>query len=194
MTPKGRTRPLEREIRYLDQDEVRRFFKAIPRDALRDRLLFGLIYRFGLRASEACELPATALDRRRWEITIQGKKNGLRRTYTVPRDLQDLLRRWHPNGATLLSGRQGGLGRVRVWQLFKEYAVLAKLGPEYSVHVLRHSMAVHALDAGLATEDVRDLLRHRKLSTTDVYANLSTRRRSDYLGRLERSDAVVRIR
>ena len=55
-------------------------------------------------------------------------------------------------------------------------------------------MAVHALDAGLATEDVRDLLRHRKLSTTDVYANLSTCRRSDYLGRLERSDAVVRIR
>ena len=71
---------------------------------------------------------------------------------------------------------------------------MAGLGREYSVHALRHSMAVHALDAGLATEDVRDLLRHRKLSTTDVYANLSTRRRSDYLGRLERSDAVVRLR
>ena len=194
MTPKGKTRPVEREIRYLDQDEVRRFFKAIPRVALRDRLLFGLIYRFGLRASEACELPTAALDRRRWEVTIQGKKNGLRRTYTVPRDLQELLRRWHPAGATLLSGRQGGLGRVRVWQLFKQYAGLAGLGREYSVHALRHSMAVHALDAGLATEDVRDLLRHRKLSTTEVYANLSTRRRSDYLGRLERSDAVVRIR
>ena len=80
MTPKGKTRPVEREIRYLDQDKVRRFFKASPRDAQRDRLLFGLIYRFGLRASEACELPAAALDRRRWELTIQGKKNGLRRT------------------------------------------------------------------------------------------------------------------
>ena len=55
----------------LGQDEVRRFFKAIPRDALRDRLLFGLTYRFGPRASEACELPAGALDRTRWEITIQ---------------------------------------------------------------------------------------------------------------------------
>jgi integrase/recombinase XerD len=194
MTPKSKTRPPEREIRYLDQAAVQRFFKVIPKDALRDRLLFGLIYRFGLRASEACELALAALDRRRWEITIQGKKNGLRRTYTVPRDLRDLLRRWRSDGPTLMSGRQGGLTRVRVWQLFKRYAVAAKLPREYSVHSLRHSMAVHALDAGLATEDVRDLLRHRKLSTTDVYANLSTRRRSDYLSRLERSDAVVRIR
>jgi hypothetical protein len=31
-------------------------------------------------------------------------------------------------------------------------------------------MAVDALDAGLATEDVRGLLRHWKISTTDVYA------------------------
>ena len=52
MGPKGKTRPPEHEIRYLDQAAVQRFFKAIPKDALRDRLLFGLIYRFGLRASE----------------------------------------------------------------------------------------------------------------------------------------------
>ena len=63
-----------------------------------------------------------------------------------------------------------------------------------NVHSLRHSAAVHALDAGLSTEDVRDLLRHRKLSTTDAYANLSTRRRNDYLARLEGSSAVVNIR
>jgi len=53
---------------------------------------------------------------------------------------------------------------------------------------------VHALDAGLATEDVRDLLRHRKLATTDVYATLSTRRRHDYLRRLEESPAIVKVR
>jgi site-specific recombinase XerD len=193
MSPKSKTRP-DPEIKYLDQEAVDRFFRAIPKNNLRDRVLFGLIYRFGLRASEVCQLPESALDRRRWEITIQGLKNGLRRTYTVPRDLQGLLRRWRPASPSLLSGRQGGLTRVRVWQLFKRYAAEADLPPEYSVHALRHSMAVHALDAGLATEDVRDLLRHRKLSTTDVYANLSTRRRADYLARLERSGAVVRVR
>jgi integrase/recombinase XerD len=193
MSPKGKTQS-DREIRYLDQEQLSRFFKAIPSDSLRDRLLFGMIYRFGLRASEACELASSALERQRWEITVQGKKNGLKRTYTVPRDLRDLLKRWHPEGPTLLGGRQGGLTRARVWQLFKKHAAAAGLPREFSVHTLRHSMAVHALDAGLATEDVRDLLRHRKLSTTDVYANLSVRRRGDYLDRLERSASVVRIR
>jgi integrase len=181
-----------REVRYLDQETVRRFFAAIPREALRDRLLFAFVYRFGLRASEACELQVSALDRDRWEITVQGKKNGLKRTYSVPRDLQRLLRRWRPRGRFLFAGRQGTLTRGRVWQLFKLYAAAAGLPEGYGPHSLRHSAAVHALDAGLATEDVRDLLRHRRLSTTDVYANLSTRRRNDYLARLESSDAVVK--
>lgn len=183
----------EREIRYLDQRQLQRFFDAIPRRALRDRLLFAIIYRFGLRASEACELPSAALNRDRWELTVQGKKNGLRRTYSVPRDLQPLLRRWKPAGRTLLAGRQGTLSRVRVWQLFKGYGAIAGLPADLGPHCLRHSVAVHALDAGLATEDVRDLLRHRRLSTTDVYANLSTRRRNDYFQRLADSEAVVKL-
>lgn len=70
---------------------------------------------------------------------------------------------------------------------------LVGLRREYSVHAPRHSMPVRALDAGLAAGDDRDLLRRRQPSTTDVCANLSTRRRGDYLGRLKRSNAAVRI-
>src|SRR6266545_4114895 len=113
MGRKGKTRQ-ERTIKYLDQDQVRRFLRAIPRDAVRDRLLFAFIYRFGLRASEACSLTTRVLNRERWEITIQGLKNGLRRTYTVPRDLRGLLRKWRPESEVLFAGRQGSLTRVRV--------------------------------------------------------------------------------
>jgi len=192
MSPKGKTEDGQ-EIRWLSQDQVRRFLNAIPKDAIRDRLLFAFLYRFGMRVSEACLLPVEAVDRKRWEVTIQGLKGGLRRTYTVPRDLRPLIKSWRPSGEPFFAGRQGGLSRVRVWQLFRQYAGEAGLPKEFNVHSLRHSAAVHALDAGLATEDVRDLLRHRRLSTTDVYANLSTRRRNDYLGRLERSDAIVKM-
>jgi len=187
-----------RTIKYLDQDQVRRFFQAIPAENVRDRLLFGFIYRFGMRVSEAVELPVDAVDRSKAEVTIQGLKGGLLRTYTIPRDLRPLVRKWKPEGETFFRGRQGSLSRVRVWQLFQGYMKDARLPlgkPHgYNVHSLRHSAAVHALDAGLATEDVRDLLRHKRLATTDVYANLSTRRRNDYLARLEKSDAVVKLR
>jgi integrase len=192
MTPKRKTQD-GREVRYLSQDQVSRFFKAIPDDAVRDRLLFSFIYRFGMRATEAAGLPTAAVDREKWQVTIQGLKNGLRRSYTIPSTLRRPMRSWKPPGEWFFGGRQGGLSRVRVWQLFKGYAKLAGL-PDYGVHSLRHSAAVHALDADLATEDVRDLLRHRRLASTDVYANISDSRRRRYLDRLERSDAVVKLK
>src|SRR5262245_55086648 len=183
-----------RRIKFLDQDQLRAFFDTISTEAIRDRLLFGLMYRFGCRVSEVVQLPASAVDRRRGEITIAGLKSGLTRTYSLPSDMLKLVKRWKPTGETFLHGRQGPLSRVRAYQLFRQYAKAAGIPKGFSPHSLRHSAAVHALDAGLATEDVRDLLRHRRLSTTDVYANLSTRRRNDYLGRLERSDSIVKMR
>jgi len=192
MTPKVKLED-QRTIRFLDQDQLRRFFDAIPADAVRDRLLFGFMYRFGMRVSEAVQLPASAVDRKRGEITITGLKSGLTRTYSLPPDLLKLVRRWKPSGETFLDGRQGSLSRVRAYQLFRQYAKAAGIPKGFSPHSLRHSAAVHALDAGLATEDVRDLLRHRRLATTDLYAAISTRRRGDYLRKLQESNAVVKL-
>lgn len=193
MTPKVKLED-QRTIKYLDQDQLKRFFAAIPPDAIRDRLLFGMMYKFGMRVSEVVGLPARAVDAKKGEVTIQGLKNGLTRTYTVPKDLLKLVRRWKPSGDTFLHGRQGSLSRVRAYQLFREYADVAGIPKGFSPHSLRHSAAVHALDAGLSTEEARDLLRHRRLATTDLYAAISTRRRGDYLRRLEESSSVVKLR
>jgi len=193
MTPKVKLED-GRAIKFLDQDQLRRFFDAIPSDAIRDRLLFGFMYRFGMRVSEVIQLEASAVDRKRGEVTIQGLKGGLTRTYSLPPDLLKLVKRWKPSGDTFLDGRQGPLSRVRAYQLFRQYAQAAGIPKGFSPHSLRHSAAVHALDAGLATEDVRDLLRHKRLATTDLYSAISTRRRGDYLKRLEASSAVVKLR
>src|SRR5262245_66550842 len=83
-----------REVRYFTQEQIGRLFDAIPGENVRDRLLLAFIYRFGMRVSEATGLPAAAVDRTRWEVTIQGLKGGLRRTYTIPRDLRPLARAW----------------------------------------------------------------------------------------------------
>jgi site-specific recombinase XerD len=192
MSPKRLTGD-DRQIKYLTQEQVKRLFEAAKERSARDRLLLAFLYRFGMRTQEACDLPADAVDTKRWEVTVRGAKGGLTRTYSIPSDLKPLARKWKPSGATYFSGRQGPLGRIRVWQIFKQAAKEGGLPKDYGVHSLRHAAAVHALDAGLNTEDVRDLLRHRKLATTDVYANLSTKRRQEYLARLSKSDAVVKL-
>jgi site-specific recombinase XerD len=178
--------------KYLTQAQVKAFFAAIPRENVRDRLLFGLIYRLALRASEAVSLPTEALDRRAWTITVQGAKNGLRNTYTVPQELRTLLRRWQPKGATLLDGREGALSREYVWQLFQKYARAAGIPKGFGAHSLRHSACTHAFEAGLDIGLVRDLARHRNIASTMVYAQVTPRARAEYLDRLQRSSSVVK--
>lgn len=179
-------------LKHWTQEEVRRFFDAIPRENIRDRLLFGMIYRYGMRTQEACLLPARSVDLARGEITIQGMKRGLLRRYTLFGDLAKLARRYQPGPFTYFHGRQGPLSRQRVWTIFTLFANEARLA-RCGVHVLRHSLAVHMLDAGHDVVTVQDMLRHRSIKTTMNYAVLSIRRRGDYLAALEWSDNVVRV-
>lgn len=194
MIAKRSTQP-DRAIKYLDQDQVRRLFASARTAPVRDQLILAFLYRFGMRASEVCQLKTADVDRKRGEVRIRGLKNGLERVYTLPRDLRPLLRRHRPGEGFFFGSRQddGRLSRTRVWQVFKALAREASLPDWATVHSLRHSAAVHALDAGLQLEDVRDLLRHRRMSSTEIYGEISVRRRNDYLRRLEESPAVVKM-
>jgi integrase/recombinase XerD len=44
---------------------------------------------------------------------------------------------------------------------------------EVSLHVLRHSIATHLIEEGLALEKVRDFLGHYHLETTEIYTHIS---------------------
>lgn len=185
-------------IKYLTQEQVAALFRAAAKRPVRDRLLLAFAYRFGARTQELIELPAKAVDSTRGEITIQGAKNGLRRTYTIPKDVKSLVRAWEKQRDTsvpqFFTGQRGRLHRVRVFLIFKECARAAGLPPDVGMHSLRHSAAVHALDAGLSVEDCRDLLRHARLASTEVYAVLSQKRRGSYQQRLEESPDIVKVR
>lgn len=191
----------QREIKYLHVDQVQRLFDAIESD--RDRLLFGLIYTYGLRASEAAGLTMGAVDLERGRITIRALKGGLTNTYSLEADLLRLLRRWvkaeraeATDAAPLFATRQSeGITRKRIGQLFALYAKRAgvRLQPGMGPHSLRHSAAVHALDSGLESAEVRDLLRHQSSRSTDVYARVSSAKRAEYQRVLSRSDRVARI-
>lgn len=50
--------------------------------------------------------------------------------------------------------------------------------PYTRVHVLRHSLAARVLDGGGSLKEVADVLRHRDLSTTQVYAKVDVQRLS----------------
>lgn len=151
--------------RYLPQEEPARFFAVIQPP--RDRALFDVMYKYGLRVGEASLLDRDDLDLTRSKLTVRRLKGGTPGEKPLFRDTRRLLTRYlaqrpeaHP---ALFIGRQGRLTPRQIRQLFDRYRREAGLKANYTVHSLRHSIATHLLDAGQPLEMVSAM---RRTTTT----------------------------
>jgi hypothetical protein len=81
----------------------------------------------------------------------------------------------------LFVSRQSGnqpISPSTIYGLFRRYAGAADLRVDHRhPHVLRHSIAVHLMNAGWDAADVQDGLGHRDITSTMVYAAVTNRRR-----------------
>src|SRR6266481_1405741 len=140
---------MNRLRKYLTQDELHRFFAAIT--STRDRALFAVIYHYGLRVEEATALTVENLDLKNHRIRLRRLKNGLGGEKPLWRHTAKLLRAYlrvrNDAGPYLFSGREGPLKKRQIQNLFNRYTHAAGIRG-HSVHSLRHSIAVHLLDAG----------------------------------------------
>jgi hypothetical protein len=115
--------------------------------------MFALTYAFGLRVSAIELLDRENIDLQRERIRIHRLKGGLSGEGSIFRNLLPLLQQYlasrRDSDRALFVGRQGRLKRRQMQNLFYRYATEAGLSPNRRhVYVLRHSVAVHVLDAG----------------------------------------------
>jgi integrase len=172
-----------RQIEYLTKDEVERFFAAVPHQDGRNRLLFELIYRHGLRRTEAALIRLEHLSEGR--IWITRLKGGVSGEYPIHPTTRRLLWSYLATRASdspfLFTSRQSGprpISASTIYELFRRYAAIAELPADRRhPHVLRHSIAVHLMNAGWDVADVQDWLGHRDIGTTMVYATVTNKRR-----------------
>jgi integrase/recombinase XerD len=180
--------------KYLTQDELHRFFNAI--ESPRDRALFGMIYHYGLRVDEATAITVRDVDLKNHRIWIRRLKNGVGGEKPLWRHTAKLLRAYirvrRDVGPYLFTGREGPLKKRMVQTLFNKYAEAAGI-PERSVHALRHSIAVHLLEAGRGIEYVADHLGHKNIQNTKVYAQITNPLREQVFRDLEQHPKIVRI-
>src|SRR6266705_1599566 len=106
--------------KYLTQDELHRFFSAIP--SPRDRTLFAVIYHYGLRVDEATALKLEDLDLKNHRIRLRRLKNGLGGEKPLWRHTAKLLRAYlrvrSGAGPYLFTGREGPLKKRQIQNLF----------------------------------------------------------------------------
>jgi len=86
----SKPRKQDRAITFLTQEEVQNLFAAIK--AKRDRAIFAVAYRHGLRASEVGMLQLTDLDLKASRITINRVKGSMSGTYPMSPDTVRLLK------------------------------------------------------------------------------------------------------
>jgi len=186
-------------IKYLEKEEVLRLFKAIHYKNFRDRCLFDLIYRHGLRRIEAAWLKKEWINNGR--IWIKRAKNGISQEYDLHPDSKLIINFYlNQRGKdknpflfiTRESGDKNSISAEMIYHLFKKYSVIAEIPSDKQfVHTLRHSIAVHLLNAGWDVSDVKDWLGHKDIKNTMVYAKISNIRRKKQFKKLLKSKEIA---
>lgn len=188
-----RPRPLPRPLK---EGEVRVFFESLEGE--RDRAMFGLMLRTGLRVEEVASLQMRDVELFEQTVMVCASKNGKDRLVYLSDDghrlLESYLERRREESCEKVflveRGRCRGEGiSVRGIQKRIEYYG-KKTGVAISCHRLRHTFATQLLDAGADLVVIQELLGHSSVTTTRRYTKLADRRvRSEYF---EGIAAVIR--
>ncbi len=169
-------------IRFLTLNETARLFRAIGPHR-RDRALFLVAYRHGLRASEVGLLRVEDIDLKTLRIMVHRLKGSHSGAHPLQADeakaLKALLREREAPSPVLFPSRRGDpIARRTLDWLMKKYGEAAGLPPtRRHFHCLKHSIATHLLDAGADLRFVQDWLGHSNIQNTVIYTYLTTRGR-----------------
>lgn len=184
----------QRLPRYFTQPQLRAFFARI--DDPRDRALFTLVYRYGLRVGEVALLQRDDVDLTRGRIVIKRLKGGAWREHPLwPATERVIAQHLAATGgcpdAPLFAGVRGALPKRQIQSRFIRYRDRAGLPAHLTSHSLRHAIATHLLDAGVNLEFVQDHLGHQSIRSTSIYARITDRHRVAVFRELARSPWIV---
>ena len=165
---------LER-IKFLSIAEITRLIKSIK--SKRDKAIFTIAYRHGLRASEVGLLQLADVDFETHRIHIHRLKESLSGIHRLQPDelriLKAHLKEKDDSPILFPSNRGTPIGRVQLHRLMKKYGELAKLPEDKRhFHVLKHSIATHLLEADQDLRFVQDWLGHANIQNTVIYTSL----------------------
>ncbi len=188
-------RKQDRAITFLTQEEVQRLFDAIK--TKRDRAIFAVAYRHGLRASEVGMLQRTDLDLKVARITINRVKGSMSGTCPMSPDTVKLIRsylnsRKDVSPYLFISNRVLPIDRRTLLVLMKKYGTAAGLPPaKQQFHALKHSIGTHILDAGEDVYFAKDWLGHKNIQNTTIYSKFSTATRDARARKMFSSNRAV---
>jgi len=192
-------KPGEKEIKTLEEDEVKRMLDAAAsganmtkkeyefwrRTQKRDMAILMLFVTYGLRLSELQQLNISSFNFQRGEFMIfrkRGKESAMPLNKSVEKTLRDYIENERPaeekiakdsKDALFLSLQGKRITERAIRQMVKKYASIGMgttRSAGYSPHKLRATAATALINQGNSIFDVQSLLDHENITTTQLYA------------------------
>jgi len=148
---------------------------------IRDKAMLEVMYATGIKVSELISLKLDDVDADLGYLKcIQTKNvrivpigrcamNALKNYLTIARPLMA-----NPETVTLFVNCNGDeMSRQGFWKIVKEYAKKSGIKQDINPHTLRHSFATHLLENGADLFSIQEMLGHKDISSTQVYAKLA---------------------
>jgi site-specific recombinase XerD len=145
----------------------------------RDYAILVLLARLGLRAAEVAALRLDDIDWRAGEIVVRGKGRTEERL-PLPSDVGEAIAVYLRRGRPQRPEREvflraaaplRGLAPEGVSEVVRAASERAGLG-SFGAHRLRHTAGTEMLRAGASLTEVAQVLRHRSVTTTAIYAKV----------------------
>jgi site-specific recombinase XerD len=174
---------LRRALKPEEAERLLNSFTADLRFPKRGYAIVRCALDMGLRSGEIAHLMISDIDWRAGTVTLRGTKSLRQDILPLPMEtgqaLADYLQHERPatrNPAIFVrrkEGRDYHITSAAIQKVIK--CACRRVGlPHSSAHSLRHTLACRLVESGSSLKEVADLLRHRSLNTTLIYAKLDT--------------------
>jgi integrase/recombinase XerD len=186
----------ERAIKFLSLDQIKKLLEA-PKTStttcIRDRAILETFFSTGLRVAELVSLNKEQIkitsETKDLEIVIIGKGDRPRPIYFSKRAIKWLRKyletRKDKEKALFISYKgpkntpEKRLSSRSMENIVKNYAISAGIPTFTTCHTIRHSFATDLLNQGVDLRTVQEFLGHKNISTTQIYAHVTSRKLRD---------------
>jgi integrase len=169
-------------IKFLTLQETTRLFHRLA-SYRREKGIFLLAYRHGLRASEVGMLRIEDIDFKTLRIMIHRLKGSHSGEHPLQPDeakaIKGYLRERGGDSPILFTSNRGDpiARRTLDWLMKKHGGAIELPEAKQHFHCLKHSIATHLLDVGADLRFVQDWLGHSNIQNTVIYTYLTARNR-----------------
>jgi len=183
---------IERKLpNHLSMEDAVRFIETPDTNTdlgRRDRAIVEFLYATGIRVGELVNINLRDIDFREKLVRVTGKRKKQRIVpfgepalqalmhyleETRPVFLNNCPAAQRDNNAVFLNYQGTRITTRSVGRMIDKYIKQCADIHNISPHSLRHSFATHLLDSGADLRDIQELLGHARLSTTQIYTQVS---------------------